>query len=157
MPKIEIDAAPLATGSGYPEPFDEPCRARSRRRLGKAAGLTQFGVNLLQLPPGGWSSQRHWHTAEDEFVWVLSGEVVLVSDEGERVLQAGDCAGFPCGAPDGHHLQNRSETTATVLEIGSRRPEQDACAYPDIDLLAPAGSEGYTHVDGSPYSPKRER
>jgi uncharacterized cupin superfamily protein len=156
MPKIDIETAPLATGCGYPEPFDKPCLARSRRRLGAAARLTQFGVNLLRLPPGAWSSQRHWHTVEDEFVFVVSGEVVLVTDEGERVLQPGDSAGFPAGAADGHHLQNRSNSDATVLEIGSRQPELDACTYPDIDLLAPAHSKGYTHRDGTPYPPKRE-
>jgi uncharacterized cupin superfamily protein len=155
VPKIEIDAAPLATGCGYPEPFDKPCLERSRRRLGDAAGLTQFGVNLLRIPPGGWSAQRHWHTAEDEFVWVVAGEVVLVTNDGERVLLPGDCAGFPAGAPNGHHLQNRSNADATVLEVGTRRPQEDACAYPDVDLLAPAQIEGYTHRDGTPYPPKR--
>lgn len=117
-------------------------------RLGAAAGLTQFGVNLLRLPPGSWSSQRHWHTREDEFVHVLAGEVVLVTDAGEVVLRAGDSAGFPRGVADGHHLQNRSDREAVVLEVGTDDP-QDEAEYPDIDLRATAA--GYLHRDGTPY------
>ena len=133
-----------------PPPYDAPCRQRLRHALGEAAGLTQFGINLHRLAPGGWSSQRHWHTAEDEFVWVLEGEVVLVTDSGEQVLRAGDCAGFPAGEADGHHLQNRSENPALILEIGSRRPADDTVHYPDIDLLwTEAGGE--TRRDGTPY------
>src|SRR5579862_5663257 len=97
MKKIDVSAAQVLIGSGYPAPYDEPCRQRQRLRLGDAAGLSQFGVNILRLPPGVWSSQRHWHSAEDEFVYVLEGEVVLVSDGGEEVLRAGECAGFKAG------------------------------------------------------------
>ena len=149
--RIDIGKLEAIVGTLYPPPFDEPCRERFRRRLGDAAGLTQFGVNLLQLPPGAWSSQRHWHTVEDEFVYVLEGEVVLVTDAGEELLRSGDCAGFAAGAADGHHLQNRSTHTATVLEIGTRRPEDDEAFYPDIDLHALKGSGGYAHRDGRPY------
>jgi len=149
MKKIDLAQAPRREGSGYPSPHDAPCRARLRQALGDAAGLTQFGVNLLRLVPGAWSSQRHWHTAEDELVWVLEGEVVLVTDSGEEVLRAGDGAGFKAGVADGHHLQNRSDRPALILEIGSRRPE-DAGDYPDIDLRW-AEATGYTHKDGSPY------
>src|SRR6185437_9803621 len=92
--RIDLKSLPVVTGSGYPPPFDAPCAARARQRLGDAAALTDFGVNLLRLSPGVWSSQRHWHTAEDEFVYVVAGEVVLVTDAGEEVLRAGDCAGF---------------------------------------------------------------
>ena len=120
-----------------------------RQALGDAAGLTDFGVNLLQLPPGAWSSQRHWHSQEDEFTWVLAGEVVLITDAGEEVLRAGDCAGFKAGIADGHHLQNRSNAPATVLEIGSRRPAEDVCSYSDIDMHW--GPEGITHKNGTPY------
>ena len=151
--KIAIDQAASGRGSGYPAPFDEPCRERFRRRLGDAAGLSQFGVNLLVLPPGAWSSQRHWHTIEDEFVYVLAGEVVLVTDAGEEILTAGDCAGFPGGVRDGHHLQNRSTQAATVLEIGARTTDDEAF-YPDIDLHALAGDAGYAHRDGRPYPRK---
>jgi len=134
MGKIDIDGAERRVGSSYPNPYNEETRTRARRVLGDAAGLTQFGVNLLELPPGAWSSQRHWHTDEDEFVWVVEGEVVLVTDAGESLLRAGDCAGFPAGRADGHHLQNRSAHVARLLEIGSRRPRTDVTEYPDIDL-----------------------
>jgi len=112
--KINIAKARARIGSRYPKPFDEPCRNKTRRRLGHAAGLTQFGVNLLELGPGTWSSQRHWHAHEDEFVFVLRGPVVLVTDAGDTVLDTGDCAGFKAGARDGHHLQNRGEATALI-------------------------------------------
>jgi uncharacterized cupin superfamily protein len=151
MPKIDVAKAPVRFGTGYPPPFDAPCRERKRWRLGDAAGLTQFGVNLLRLPPGGWSSQRHWHSAEDEFVYVLEGEGVLVTDAGEQVLRPGDCAGFPAGAADGHHIQNRSDRELVLLEVGARRPAEDACDYPDIDMVAPAGRDGYFHRDGAAY------
>src|SRR5688572_27901935 len=134
--KIGIDQAPGSQGSGYPPPFDEPCRERFRRRVGDAAGLTQFGVNLLRLPPSAWSSQRHWHTVEDEFVYVLEGEVVLITDHDEELLRSGDCAGFPAGAADRHQLQNRSTRAATVLEIVTRRPEAAQDFYSDIALHA---------------------
>ncbi len=155
--KIDVAALPVRAGSLYPPPFDAPCLARERRRLGDAAGLTQFGVNLLRLPPGAWSSQRHWQTESDEFVFVLSGEVVLVTDAGEEVLRAGDCAGFKAGEPNGHCLQNRSGAEATVLEVGTRVPG-DGAVYSDIDMLAPgAGPSGrYTRKDGTPY-PVRTR
>lgn len=146
--RIDPDAVAVITGSRYPAPFDVPCTARVRRRLGDAAGLNDFGVNLLHLPPGSWSSQRHWHKLEDEFVYVLEGEVVLVSDAGEEVLRPGDCAGFKAGLPDGHHLQNRSQKAAVLLEIGSRNPI-DAAAYPDIDLHG-SKEHGFTHKDGTP-------
>ncbi len=152
LPKIDIAAVPESVGGDYPSPFDEPCRQRARRRLGDAAGLTQFGVNLLRLPPGQWSSQRHWQHREDEFVQVLAGEVVLVTDAGEELLRAGDCAGFKGGEPNGHHLQNRSGTEALVLEVGTRLPDgEDGATYPDIDLHIASGSTVYTRKDGSPY------
>ena len=151
-----IDVANLAAvvGSLYPPPFDAQCRTRERRRLGDAAGLRQFGVNLMRLPPGAWSSQRHWHSHEDEFVYVLSGEVTLVTDSGAEILRAGDAAGFPAGVSDGHTLQNRSAADATVLEVGTRNPTQDSTTYPGIDLLAPAGEKParFTHRDGLPYA-----
>ena len=117
MPKkIAIHEAPAVKGSRYPAPHDQPCRERFRRCLGDAAGLTQFGVNLNRLPPGSWSSQRHWHSAEDEFIFVVEGEVVLVTETGEETLRAGDCAGFKAGEPDCNHLQNRGEATALILK-----------------------------------------
>jgi uncharacterized cupin superfamily protein len=155
MPKIDVEAAPTRFGTGYPPPYDAPCRDRRRWKLGDAAGLSQFGVNLLRLAPGVWSSQRHWHTAEDEFVWVVEGEVVLVTDEGEQLLRAGDCAGFPAGQPNGHHLQNRSGAEAVLLEVGSRREAEDGATYPDIDLMLPPGETEYRHKDGTPYADTR--
>ena len=149
---IVLKSVPVVMGSGYPAPFDAPCAARARQRLGDAAGLTDFGVNLLRLAPGVWSSQRHWHSAEDEFVFIVEGEVVLVTDVGEEILRAGDCAGFKAGVQDGHHLQNRSARDALVLEVGSRRVAEDEGEYPDIDLRALKGRAGYTHRDGTPYT-----
>jgi uncharacterized cupin superfamily protein len=148
--KLDPSAIPGRIGSSYPAPFDEPCMRRERKALGNAAGLTQFGVNLLRLPPGEWSSQRHWHTAEDEFVYVVAGEVVLVTDAGEQTLRAGDCAGFKAGDPSGHHLQNRSNQDAIVLEIGGR-DAADGTFYSDIDLLIPAHQDEFAHRDGTPY------
>ena len=146
--KIDLASAPIRRGTSYPAPYDVPCRERKRTRLGAAAGLTRMGVNLLQLPPGAWSSQRHWHTLEDEFVYVVKGEVVLVTDAGEEVLRAGDSAGFKAGDPDGHHLQNRSHEDATVLEIGTDAPD-DVGEYPDIDMRAlPAG---FVRRDGTAF------
>jgi uncharacterized cupin superfamily protein len=152
--KIDFNTVPVVTGSRYPAPYDAPCAARTRQRLGDAAGLTDFGVNLLRLAPGVWSSQRHWHTAEDEFLYVLEGEVVLVTDAGEEVLKAGDCAGFKAGVADGHQLQNRSQREAVVLEVGSRKAADDEADYPDIDLRFTKGRGGFSHKDGKPY-PKR--
>ena len=134
MPKIDPTTAPEGSGTRYPAPFDEPCKKRSWRKLGDAAGLTQFGVNLLRLPPGTWSSQRHWHSHEDEFVQVLEGELVLVTDAGEETLRAGDCAGFKAGVRDGHCLQNRSKGDAVLLVVGSRS-EEDHGEYSDIDMV----------------------
>ena len=155
--KIDIAAAPTRFGTGYPPPHDAPCRDRRRWKLGDAAGLTQFGVNLLRLPPGQWTSQRHWHTAEDEFVQVLEGEVVLVTNAGEEILRAGDCAGFKAGEADGHHIQNRSDAEAVLLEIGGRRPAEDAVDYPDIDLKLEAGEAAYRHRDGTLYAHSKSR
>ncbi len=149
MPKIDIANVPERRGSNYPSPFAERAGMRVRKALGSAAGLTDFGVNLTNLPPGAWSSQRHWHADEDEMVYVLSGEVTLVTDGGEQTLRAGDCAGFAKNVADGHHLINRGQTLATYLEIGTRA-QADVCHYPDIDLHC--GVDGsYTHKDGSAY------
>lgn len=153
MPKIDIRTVPEKKGSGYPAPFHLQAGERVRQRLGDAGGLSDFGVNLMHLPPGAWSSQRHWHSSEDEFVWVLSGEVVLVADDGEHVLREGDCAAFPKNQPNGHHLINRGEGMAVVLEVGTRSPD-DVCDYPDIDLRIEGRVGHYTHKDGKPYPPR---
>ena len=122
MPKIDVPAVPKRKGSGYPPPFDARCAERVRQRLGNAGGLTDFGINLMRLPPGNWSSQRHWHSHEDEFVYVLEGELTLIEDGGETVLRAGDCAAFPKGCGNGHHMINKSAAMAVYLEVGSRQP-----------------------------------
>jgi uncharacterized cupin superfamily protein len=151
MPKIDLDAIEPSSGCNYPHPFKDICLGATWKKLGDAAGLDQFGVNLVRLPPGKWSSQRHWHTLEDEFVWVLEGEVVCVEDDGDHVLGPGDCVGWKSGVANGHCLQNRSGRDAVYLEIGTRRPDADACDYPDIDMVARAGEPGYRHRDGTPY------
>jgi uncharacterized cupin superfamily protein len=150
MPKIDISAVPSRQGSGYPAPFDAPCATRTRRRLGAAGGLRDFGVNLMTLPPGGWSSQRHWHSDEDEFVYVLEGAVTLIEDGGETLLRAGDCAAFPKGSGDGHHLINKSSSTAVYLEVGSRNP-QDLTTCSDVDMMSLNADGRFVHKDGSPY------
>lgn len=148
MPKIDVFATLERKGSAYPEPFRQLAKDRLKRRLGDAAGLTDFGVNLVRLPPGAWSSQRHWHSHEDEFVYVLDGELVLITDAGEEIMRAGDCAGFPKADRNGHHFINRSKSWATYLEIGSRH-DADAVDYPDIDMRMTDGR--YVHKDGTPY------
>lgn len=141
---------PETSATGYPEPFRALVAGRHRRRLGDAFGLTQFGVNLCRLEPGAASAQRHWHALEDELVYVLEGEVVLVTDAGETVLGPGMVAGFPAGRPDGHHLVNRSDRDALLLEIGTRTSAAERVVYPDIDLLYEKG-RGYLHADGTPW------
>ena len=150
MPKINIDAVPKHQGSGYPSPFDAPCAERVRQRLGNAGGLTDFGVNLMRLPPGNWSSQRHWHSAEDEFVYVLEGELTLIEDGGETILRAGDCAAFPKGSGNGHHFINRSDATAVYLEVGARSPT-DVTICSDIDMISSNPDGRFVHKDGAPY------
>jgi uncharacterized cupin superfamily protein len=150
MKKIDVAGAAVRRGSSYPAPFDQAVAERTRTRLGLAAGLSQFGVNKLTLPPGSWSSQRHWHSHEDEFVYVLEGEVVLVTNAGEETLVAGDCAGFRAGDADGHHLQNRSTRPAVVLEVGTSTEGVDAVDYPDIDLRYDPQT-AWMHKDGTKY------
>jgi len=138
--------------SGYPEPFRSQVLPREKRALGDAAGLTKIGINHTTLWPGAASSMRHWHTQEDELVYVLSGELVLVTNGGEQALKAGQCAGFPAGHPDGHQLVNRGPVPVVYLEI-SNRDQSDAATYPDVDLRwnAPDAPEQYSHKDGRPY------
>jgi uncharacterized cupin superfamily protein len=134
MPKIDISKIPLDTATRYPPPFDNAVQGRARQRLGRAAGLTQFGVNICTLKPGAASSLRHWHENEDELVYVLEGEVVLCEDGGETVLKAGEAAAWKAGVPDGHCLINRSDRDAVVLEVGTSAPKERA-TYSDIDMM----------------------
>lgn len=149
MPKIDIGAVRRIQGAGYPQPHDAPCAQRIRQRLGEAAGLSDFGVNLTRLPPGGWSSLRHWHTHEDEFVFVISGELTLVENGGETLLRAGDCAAFPKNSGDGHHLINRGGEAAVYLEIGSRQPD-DVTHCSDVDMMSSNADGRFLRRDGSP-------
>jgi len=152
LPALDPAAVAEARGTLYPEPFRQRVLDRAKRRLGDACGLTQFGVNLVTLGPQGQSALRHWHTREDEFVYVLSGEVVLVTDDGEQVLRAGQCAGYPAGRANAHHFVNRSGKPAQYLEVGTRVAGDDA-HYPDDDLrwLHRDGQEIPVHKDGRPY------
>ena len=156
--RIEVAALDPVVGTLYPSPFDMPCRARERTKLGDAAGLTQYGVNLLRLPPGAWSSQRHWHTAGDEFVYVLSGEVTLVTDARRRGAARRRCGRLP-GERSERPLPAKSlRRRRRVLEIGTRIAG-DTAYYSDIDMMAPAGGKPavYTHRDGTPYPNIRRR
>ncbi len=151
-PALNPDTLTPRTESGYPEPYRSRVLPRHKRALGDALGLTKIGVNLTRLAPGKESSMRHWHTHEDELIYVLEGEVVLVTDGGEQTLKAGSCAGFAAGSRDGHQLVNRSDSPAVYLEI-SNRDDADSATYPDADLLwNPPGHPGrYTRRDGTPY------
>lgn len=153
-PAKPIKPADLAarTDSGYPEPYRSRVLPREKRALGDAAGLTRIGINHTVLHPGAASSMRHWHTHEDEFIWVLEGELVLRTDAGEQVLAAGMGVGFPAGRADGHQLINRGTVPAVYLEI-SNRDDNDQVLYPDDDLHwnAPGTPGRFTRRDGSPY------
>jgi len=153
VPKIDVAKLPLDSRTNYPAPFDRVVDGRVRKRLGNAAGLDQFGVNLTTLKPGAASALRHWHEKEDELVYVLEGEVVLIEDEGETALKRGDAAGFKAGVKNGHHLVNKSTHDAVYLEIGTRSKYERA-EYPDIDMLVIRDDAGirYTHKDGKPYA-----
>ncbi|MCY3813693.1 MAG: cupin domain-containing protein [Gammaproteobacteria bacterium] len=140
-------------GSSYPPPFDTPCAGREKHALGDAFGLTDYGVNQVTLPPGTASSQRHWHSQEDEFVYILAGNPTLVTDSGRTPLRPGMCAGFPAGSGDGHHLLNETDEAVSYLEVGSRRVDDDV-EYSDIDMriIGRGRGDGYLHKDGTPYA-----
>lgn len=149
MPKLNLDAIERINRTGYPPPYSEPMAKRHYRRLAPAAGLTDFGVSHVTLEPGGISSQRHWHEGEDEFVVMLDGEAVLVENEGETRLVAGDCAAFPKNVANGHQLVNRSERECTFIAVG--RTAASDCYYPDIDMHLDAATETFMRKDGSAY------
>jgi uncharacterized cupin superfamily protein len=153
LPALDPTTVSPRNGSGYPEPYRSRVLPREKRAVGDALGLTKIGMNLTTLPPGKESSMRHAHTREDELVFVLEGEVVLVTDAGEQVLRAGTCAGFPAGSKDAHQLVNRGDRPARYLEISNRDPE-DRAEYPDIDLAYRRGADGrpmFTRKDGTPF------
>ncbi|HET7317004.1 MAG TPA: cupin domain-containing protein [Sphingomicrobium sp.] len=148
MPKVDLDSIPQQNCTGYPPPFDEEVAGRWYRRLAPATGLTQFGVSHVTLKPGAWSSQRHWHDEEDEFLVMISGEAVLVEDEGRTVLRAGDCASFPAGVKNGHHLRNESDSDCVFVVVGSNAG--GGGGYSDLDMrFTPEGK--YVHRDGTDY------
>jgi len=153
MPKIDIAGLPIDTRTGYPAPFDRVVRGRERKRLGNAVGLDQFGVNLTTLKPGAASALRHWHEREDELVYILQGEVVLIEDGDEQILRPGDAAGFKANTPNGHHLVNRSERDAVYLEVGTRSKRERAY-YSDVDMMVVRDDNGmrYMHKNGEPYA-----
>ncbi|QNQ07645.1 cupin domain-containing protein [Sphingomonas alpina] len=148
MPKLDLDAIPQTNRTGYPPHYADVVQGRWYRRLGLASGLTDYGVSHVVLKPGAWSSQRHWHAGEDEFVVMISGEAVLVDDDGEHPMRPGDCAAFPKGDGNGHVLQNRSDAECVFIAVG--RPNASDCHYPDIDMFIADGG-GFTRKDGSAF------
>ena len=152
LPALDPTAVPAVTGSAYPEHFKSRVVARRKQKLGDALGLKNFGVNLTTIPPGAVSALRHWHSHEDEFIYIVSGELTLVTNNGEQRLTPGMCAGFPAGRSNGHCLINRTKQDAVYLEVGDRRPE-DAVTYPDDDIAGRATPQGrrFTRKDGKPY------
>jgi len=150
MPKFDLDQVPPVSSTGYPGIFAKAVEGRLSQRLTGPLGLDDFGVQIITLLPGGWSSQRHWHEAEDEFLYMLEGEAVLIEDGGETPIKAGECAVFHKNVPNGHHLINRSELPAKYLVVGARGSKGN-CHYPDIDLAVDMATGGYIHKDGTPY------
>jgi uncharacterized cupin superfamily protein len=158
MPKLTPEDAPLRTGSIYPEPYAQAVKGRSSRRLGDLAGLTQFGVNLVMLEPGANASLRHWHLAEDEFAVVISGQLVLVEDEGDIPMGPGEFAGWKAGVPNGHRFENRSDAPASFLVVGTKAPREVA-TYSDVDfgiIINQGQPPRFTYRDGSPWEGPRE-
>ncbi|MEP4053059.1 MAG: cupin domain-containing protein [Litorimonas sp.] len=154
MPKLNLTKIQPRLGSNYPAPYDKPCQARSGLGLSDAAGLSQFGANLITLSPQAWSSQRHHHSAEDELVFVISGHPTLYEDGEGIILSPGDVTAHPMGDGIGHHMKNETDEDVTFLVIGGRHPETDTCVYPDIDLDLPANGTServYQRKDGTPY------
>ena len=149
MPKIDLDAIPQTNRTGYPEPYNQAVAGRWYRRLAPAGGLSEMGASHVVLKPGAWSSQRHWHGGVDELVVMLSGEAVLVEDDGETVLRPSDIAAWPRGVANGHCLQNRSDADCSFVAISAGDSANDAGDYPDIDMKFEPGV--FLHKDGTPY------
>jgi len=151
-PALDPKDLPEQSSTGYPEPYKSRVAGRHKRRLGDAAGLKNFGVNLTRLDPGAESSMRHWHAKQDEFIYILEGEVTLVTDSGRQKLTPGMTAGFPAGKADGHQLVNETGKPVLYLEIGDSTPE-DGATYSEVEMWARMieGKWVFTHKDGSPY------
>lgn len=157
MPKIDIEAVPLRRHSGYPEPYASQMARRSSRRLAAAAGLSQFGANIIYLEPGGVASLRHWHLREDEFAVVLTGELVLAEDAGEAVMRPGDCAAWPAGVVNGHRFENRTDQPASFLVVGTDKSDE-VSTYTEVDLILHRTQGGlrFTYHDGSDWAGPRD-
>lgn len=149
---IDPQNVPKRTTTNYPAQFKHLVAGRVKQALGNAVGLKNFGVNLVTLAPGSCSALRHWHTRQDEFIYIIEGEVTLITNAGAQILKPGMMVGFPAGEEDGHHLVNKSDSVVVYLEIGDRTPE-DEVNYPDDDVMAKASPDGWiiTHKDGSLY------
>jgi uncharacterized cupin superfamily protein len=152
MPKVDIAKVPVKSGTFYPAEFQAECAGRHKQALGDLVGLTQFGVNITRIAPGSASSLRHYHEQEDEFIFVLEGELVLIENDGEVVLKAGDAAGFKANSGNAHCLVNRSGRDAVYFEVGTRSVEERV-HYPDVDLMLErdAKTRRYLHKSGEPY------
>jgi uncharacterized cupin superfamily protein len=148
MPKLDLDAIPQINTTGYPPEHAGKVQGRWYRRMAPASGITDFGYSHVTLKPGAWSSQRHWHEGEDEFVVMLAGEAVLIDDDGEHAMRPGDIAAFPKGDGNGHVLVNRSDSDCVFVAVG--RPSDTDCHYPDIDMHLFAG-KGFARKDGSGF------
>ncbi len=148
MPKVDLDSIELINRTGYPPPFDRDVEGRWYRRLAPATGLSDFGVSHVTLKPGAWSSQRHWHNGEDEFLVIVKGEAVLVEDAGRTILRATDCAAWPKGSTNGHHLINESDSDCQFIVVGGGT--NSGGGYSDIDMMWNT-NDGYVHKDGTPY------
>ncbi len=153
MPKLDLSQIPYQGGSSYPGKLAQAVAGRSSQRLGDASGLSQYGVNIVRLEPGGLSSLRHYHMQQDEFLMMVSGVLILIDDDGEHEMQPGDCAAFPAGAANGHHLKNNTDAPASFLVVGTRTPTETAF-YSDIDMMVQDDADGfaYTRKDGSPLT-----
>jgi uncharacterized cupin superfamily protein len=151
-PAIRALDTPARVSTIYPKEYAGPLSGRAKRALGDRFGLTQFGVNLTTLAPGSWSAQRHWHENEDEFIYLLEGEVTLVDDAGEHLLTPGMCAGFKAGVPNGHKLVNKTDAPVTFLEVGTRAADERS-HYPEADMqgVKTGGAWQILHKDGTPY------
>ena len=153
MPKLDLAAIAPTNATGYPAPYDAPVAGRCYRRLAPSAGLTRMGASHVVLKPGAWSSQRHWHSEEDELVILLAGEAVLVEDGGETIVRPGEVCAWPAGVRDGHHLQNRTAEDCVFVAVSAGDRDADRGEYPDIDMVF--GPEGYARKDGTPYPAQR--
>lgn len=153
MPKLDLDAIPQTNATGYPPPYNEPVQGRHYRRLAPACGLKHLRASHVVLKPGAWSSQRHWHDTIDELLIMVSGEAILIEDDGETVVRAGDVVAWPAGETNGHHLQNRGDTDCIFVVASGGDYDLDSGSYSDIDMqFTPAG---YFHKDGTRYETDR--